>query len=99
MSSLNWHDCTIGSIENQGDCKPFIPPNANQSKLIPPASAIGTMFNQAFTKIHKDKYDLSIVYTDVLKKAARANGANSELVMDTLATLDAELQTRLSDIR
>jgi len=99
VSSLNWHDCTIGNIETPNDCKPFIPPNSNQSKLIPPASAIGTMFNQAFTKIHKDKYDLSIVYTDVLKKAARANGANSELVMDTLATLDAELQTRLSDIR
>lgn len=57
------------------------------------------LFNRAFTKVHKEKYDLSIVYTDVLKKAAKKYGPNSKEVLNELIKLDRVLQGRLADIK
>lgn len=100
VSSLNWHDCTLPgkNIESIQDCKPFLA-NSTASTDIPSRSVLRQLFNQAFTKIHKDEYDLSIVYTDVLKKAAREHGPNSPQVMKSLALLDEVLQYSLSDIK
>ena len=50
------------------------------------------MFNRAITKIHKDNYDLSMVYIDSLKKVAKTHGPNSKEVMDELAVIDEVLQ-------
>ena len=50
------------------------------------------MFNRAITKIHKDNYDLSMVYIDSLKKVAKSHGPNSKEVMDELAVIDEVLQ-------
>jgi len=96
VSVLNWHDCNLpgNSIERPVDCKPFSTkaPMPTKQKLI-------QLFNQAFTKIHSGQYDLSIVYTDAVKKAALTYGPNSQQVMNTLADLDDVLQGRLSDIK
>merc|ERR1712210_282485 len=51
------------------------------------------------TKIHKDDYDLSILYTDSLKKTAKKYGPNSQEVRDELQSIDEVLQGRLSDIK
>lgn len=93
---LNWHDCTLPgkAIETPVDCKPF-----NTKAPIPTKQKLIQLFNQAFTKIHSGNYDLSIVYTDAVKKAALRYGPNSQEVMNTLADLDDVLQGRLSDIK
>merc|ERR1712079_845050 len=56
------------------------------------------MFNRAITKIHKDEYDLSMVYVDTLKRVAKEFGPNSKEAIDELAVIDEVLQGRLSDI-
>jgi len=96
VSVLNWHDCKLPDSVNldQSDCKPF-----NTKSKMPTKKKLIQMFNQAFTKIHAHNYDLSIVYTDAVKKAALAYGPNSPEVMKTLADLDEVLQGRLSDIK
>jgi len=96
VSVLNWHDCTLPGfqIENQVDCKPF-----NTKSGMPTKQKLNSLFSQAFAKIHSSDYDLSIVYTDAVKKAALRYGPNSKEVMDTLADLDDVLQGRLSDIK
>ena len=48
--------------------------------------------NRAITKIHKDDYDLSMVYIDSLKVAAKEHGPNSQQAMDALAEIDQVLQ-------
>ena len=50
------------------------------------------LFNKAITKIHSGNYDMSIVYTDNLKLAAKRYGPNSNEVMEELANLDEVLQ-------
>ena len=52
------------------------------------------LFNKAITKIHSGNYDMSIVYTDNLKLAAKRYGPNSNEVMEELANLDEVLQVR-----
>lgn len=51
------------------------------------------------TKIHKEQYDLSIVYTDSIKRTAKKYGPNSQEVYDQLQIIDEVLQGRLSDIK
>lgn len=93
---LNWHDCTLPgkNIENPEDCRPYRDTGKTKSK-----QALVRLFNKAVTKIHKDGYDLSIVYTDNLKKVAKQFGPNSQEVVDELAKLDEVLQGRLNDIK
>merc|ERR1719431_2313266 len=57
------------------------------------------LFNRAVTKIHEDNYDLSILYTDSLKKKAKQFGPNSAEVREELQEIDEVLQGRLSDIK
>merc|ERR1712106_422775 len=96
VSVLNWHDCTLPgkNIENPDDCRPFSPAQQPKSKKM-----LVRLFNKAITKIHKDGYDLSIVYIDNLKRAAKQFGPNSQEVMQELANIDEVLQGRLSDIK
>jgi len=96
VSVLNWHDCKLPgtSIENPNDCKPF-----NPRAPIPTKQKLTQLLNQAFTKIHAGGYDLSVVYTDALKKTALRFGPNSREVAEQLATIDDVLQGRLSDIK
>ena len=97
VSVLNWHDCSLPgkNIENPADCRPFNNKDnrpSNKMQLV-------RLFNKAVTKIHKDNYDLSILYTDSLKKAAKKYGPNSPEVYAELQQLDEVLQGRLSDIK
>jgi len=96
VSVLNWHDCALPgtSIENPSDCKPF-----NPKAALPTKQKLTMLFNQAFTKIHAGRYDLSIVYTDALKKTALTYGPNSREVAEQLKVIDDVLQGRLSDIK
>jgi len=96
VSVLNWHDCSLPgkNIENPDDCRPYSTANKPKSKQM-----LIRLFNKAITKIHKDGYDLSIVYTDNLKRVAKRYGPNSQEVMQELANLDEVLQGRLSDIK
>merc|ERR1712002_768477 len=57
------------------------------------------LFNKAITKIHKDGYDMSILYLDNLKIKAKEFGPNQCEVRKELAALDEVLQGRLSDIK
>ena len=92
VSVLNWHDCALPgkNIENPDDCKPFSTSQAPLRK-----KALVRLFNKAITKIHKDGYDMSVVYTDSLKLAAKRYGPNSDEVMQELANLDEVLQVIL----
>merc|ERR1711988_1304637 len=96
VSVINWHDCKLPgkNLENPEDCKPFDRTEKKTSRQM-----MTRMFNRAITKIHKDNYDLSMVYIDSLKKVAKSHGPNSKEVMDELAVIDEVLQGRLSDIK
>jgi len=96
VSALNWHDCSLPgkNIENPDDCRPFRTSQAPLRKR-----SLVKLFSKALTKIHKDDYDMSVVYTDNLKLAAKRYGPNSEEVMQELTSLDEVLQGRLSDIK
>ena len=77
VSVLNWHDCTLPgkNIEDPGDCEPY-DPNDNRRKNR--KKELVKLFNRAVTKIHKDDYDLSILYTDSLKKTASSRRPQSD---------------------
>jgi predicted AlkP superfamily pyrophosphatase or phosphodiesterase len=97
VSVLNWHDCKLPGkniTKIQDDCKPF----TTSTKPLRKQQLI-RLFNKAITKIHSGGYDMSIVYTDNLKLAAKRYGPNSAEVMRELANLDEVLQGRLSDIK
>merc|ERR1719340_385423 len=96
VSVLNWHDCRLPgkNLENPEDCKPF-----ERSKKLPTKQLMVRRLNRAITKIHNDDYNLSIVYVDTLKKAAKEFGPNSKEAIDELAVIDEVLQGRLSDIK
>ena len=98
VSVLNWHDCSLPgkNIEKPEDCRPFDNSNTDRPKN---KKGLTQLFNRAVTKIHKDDYDLSIVYTDSLKKTARKFGPNSPEVYEELQELDGVLQRALSDIK
>ena len=93
MSVLNWHDCTLPGkqLENQDDCKPF---DRFEEKKLPTKQLMVRRLNRAITKIHKDDYDLSMVYIDSLKVAAKEHGPNSQQAMDALAEIDQVLQVK-----
>jgi len=96
VSVINWHDCKLPgkNLENPEDCKPFDRTEKKTSRQM-----MTRMFNRAITKIHKDDYDLSMVYVDTLKRAAKEFGPNSKEAIDELAVIDEVLQGRLSDIK
>jgi len=97
VSVLNWHDCSLpgGEPEIPGDCRPY---NHNSERPTGKKDLV-RLFNRAVTKIHKDNYDLSILYTDSLKKKAKQFGPNSAEVREELQEIDEVLQGRLSDIK
>lgn len=97
VSVLNWHDCSLPgkNIEISADCRPYDHNNERSNSK----KDLVRLFNRAVTKIHKDDYDLSILYTDSLKKTAKKYGPNSPEVHEELQAIDEVLQGRLSDIK
>merc|ERR1712213_160289 len=95
---LNRHDCKLPgkNIEEPSDCKPY---NANDNRRKNSKKELVKLFNRAVTKIHKDDYDLSILYHDSLKRTAKQYGPNSPEVREELQAIDEVLQGRLSDIK
>ena len=89
---LNWHDCTLPgkNIKNPDDCRPFSRTNKPLRK-----QQLIRLFNKAITKIHKDGYDMSILYLDNLKIKAKEFGPNQCEVRKELAALDEVLQVGL----
>ena len=75
VAFFNWHDCQIPGkfLENPSDCLPYpsIGPSNNSIidsydsdsplPFIPSHTSIAQQADEAFTKIHKDKYDMSVV--------------------------------------
>ena len=59
VSFFNWHDCQLPgkALEKANDCSPneFVP------GAKPKTQDTARTFDQAFTKLHKDKYDVSVV--------------------------------------
>lgn len=97
VSLFNWHDCQLPgkALEKPTDCDPhqFIP-GAN-----PKTQATARMFDQAFTKLHKDKYNVSVVYTDIVRRAAEKFGPDSPQLLKALHDIDDIMQAKLLDIR
>merc|ERR1711981_1165819 len=92
VSVLNWHDCTLPgkNIEDPGDCNPY---DLNDNRRKNSKKELVRLFNRAVTKIHKDDYDLSILYTDSLKKTAKKYGLNgvnktTKVVLDEYLNFD-----------
>ena len=98
MSVLNWHDCTLPgmNIEEPEDCRPYDP---NDNRRRNRKKGLIKLMNRALTKIHKDDYDLSILYWDSLKNTAKKYGPTSFEVGDELLAIDEVIQGRLSDIK
>jgi len=97
VAFFNWLDCQLpgASLENPADCSPhqFVP-GAN-----PKSQSTVRQFTQAFTKLHKDKYDVSVVYTDIVRRAAEKFGPNSPELFKALHAIDDIMQAKLLDIK
>ena len=83
------------NIEEEGDCRPY-DPNDNRRRR---KTDFIRLMNRALTKIHKDDYDLSILYWDSLKNTAKKYGPTSLEVGDELQAIDEVIQGRISDIK
>lgn len=55
--------------------------------------------SEAFAGLYRGKYDLAVVYTDVLRRTAQQYGPRSDQMQDKLHELDDLLQARLIDAR
>ena len=80
VAFFNWHDCRIpgAMLENPSDCLPYpsIGPSNNSlinrydsespAPFIPSHTTIAQQADAAFTKIHKDKYDISVVSNRII---------------------------------
>ena len=75
VAFFNWHDCLLpgAMLEKPSDCVPFpsirpsnnslIDAYAGDSELpfIASRQSVAQQFDSAFTKIHKEKYDMAVV--------------------------------------
>jgi len=97
IAFYNWHDCQLpgAALEDPKDCRPYeaAPGNAHPSK-----SKILREFNEAFTKLWKDKYSMAVVYTDLLRRAAETHGPDSPGMIRALREIDDVLQAKFKDI-
>jgi len=98
IAFYNWHDCQLpgAALEDPKDCRPYeaLPNNAHPSK-----SKIAREFDEAFTKLWKHKYDMAVVYTDLLRRTAETHGPNSPAMIRALRDIDDVLEAKLTDIR
>jgi len=113
VAFFNWHDCQIpgANLENPSDCLPYPSINPSNSSIInaydddsplpfiPSHTSIAEQADQAFTKIHKDKYDISVIYTDIIRRNVEQFGAKSEQALEALKDVDDILQAKLTDIK
>ena len=84
------------NIEEPEDCRPYDP---NDNRRRNRKKGLIKLMNRALTKIHKDDYDLSILYWDSLKNTAKKYGPTSPEVGDELQAIDEVIQGRISDIK
>ncbi len=93
---FNWHDCELSGqrLEQQSDCRPFRP-----RKDVQPRSEIALMFDEAFNRLYKRKYDVSVVYTDAIRRAAELYGPFSNEVFKAMNSIDDVMQGILTDIQ
>ena len=64
IAFYNWHDCQLpgAALEDPRDCRPYQPaPN----KAAPSKSKIAREFDEAFTKLYKNKYHMTVVRVDL----------------------------------
>ena len=75
VAFFNWHDCRIpgAMLEKPSDCLPYpslrpepVPltdtdESSSDPSFIPSHVSVGEQFDAAFTKIHREKYDISVV--------------------------------------
>ena len=61
IAFYNWHDCQLpgAALENPQDCRPYTPPAFKQA--VPSKSKIAREFDEAFTKLYKDRYHATVV--------------------------------------
>ena len=78
VAFFNWHDCRIPGkrLEDTHDCRPYPSLGPSNNSLIdfydsssplpfiPSRPSIAQQADEAFTKIHKNKYDISVVSTE-----------------------------------
>lgn len=98
IAFYNWHDCQLpgAAIENTADCKPYTPIPGGTA---PSRSKIARQFNEAFTKLYKNGYHVSVAYTDLLRRKSEKHGPKSPEMQEALKDLDDVLQAKLMDIR
>uniref|UniRef100_A0A0K2UR48 glycerophosphocholine cholinephosphodiesterase n=1 Tax=Lepeophtheirus salmonis TaxID=72036 RepID=A0A0K2UR48_LEPSM len=97
VAIFNWHHCDrLGKTTNgtTKKCSPY-----KHLKEANSQEKMALHFNEAFNKIHRNKYDLSIVYTDTIKRAMEKHGARSPALDKALKDVDDILQAKLTDIR
>eukprot|EP00096_Caligus_rogercresseyi_P000795 TRINITY_DN1131_c0_g1_i1.p1 TRINITY_DN1131_c0_g1~~TRINITY_DN1131_c0_g1_i1.p1 ORF type:complete len:552 (+),score=85.44 TRINITY_DN1131_c0_g1_i1:73-1728(+) len=97
VAIFNWHHCSPGPTVNSTtskNCFPYkrLERNKSQGKM-------AVHFNEAFNKIHRNKFDLSIVYTDTIRRAMELYGPHSPALDKALRDVDDILQAKLTDIR
>jgi len=99
IAFYNWHDCQLpgAALENPQDCRPYTPPAFKQA--VPSKSKIAREFDEAFTKLYKDRYHATVVYTDLLRRVSELHGPNSEEMIQALKDVDDVLQAKLIDVR
>ena len=83
-------------MENPADCKPYVPIPGGTA---PSRSKIAREFDEAFTKLYKNGYHVSVAYTDLLRRKCEKHGPNSPEMQEALKDLDDVLQAKLTDIR
>lgn len=112
VAFFNWHDCRIpgAMLENPNDCLPYPSIGPSNSSMhnsyddssplpfIPSHTSIAQQADAAFTKIHKDKYDISIIYTDIIRRNAEQFGPESRETFEALKDVDDILQAKLTDL-
>ena len=61
IAFYNWHDCQLpgAALENPQDCRPYTPSAFKQA--VPSKSKIAREFDEAFTKLYKDRYHATVV--------------------------------------
>jgi len=106
VAFFNWHDCQLPggkAVEDpERDCLPYQNRGGGRTQTGMPTGGrqmAAAQFDQALTKIHKDHYDVSVVYTDLVKRAAERYGPNSAQLFKAMQDVDDILQEKLYDLR
>eukprot|EP00095_Tigriopus_kingsejongensis_P000745 maker-scaffold273_size229271-snap-gene-1.19 protein:Tk00745 transcript:maker-scaffold273_size229271-snap-gene-1.19-mRNA-1 annotation:"hypothetical protein DAPPUDRAFT_31637" len=97
VAMFNWHDCTLSGrrLERPEDCRPFRLSEDN----FPSKQRIAADFDVAFNRLYMKKYDVAVVYTDLLRRVGELQGEDSPAMKKALRDIDDIIQAKLTDIR